>query len=125
MMLHGSEIIEALSQLLEAPGHSSDVKEQAICILANIASGENSRDFIMKSETVLRRLVEFMQDPNVKLQSASVFCISNLAWAEEEGCQSRQQVFRELNIPEILKQLLGTSDTALFDKVKTALQQFD
>ena len=40
--------------------HSPDVKEQALCILANIADGETAKEFIMSNEDVLRKLTNYM-----------------------------------------------------------------
>ena len=40
--------------------HSPDVKEQALCILANIADGETAEEFIMSNEDVLRKLTNYM-----------------------------------------------------------------
>lgn len=40
--------------------HSSDVKEQALCILANIADGDTAKEFIMSNDDVLRKLQEYM-----------------------------------------------------------------
>lgn len=123
MTLHGKEIISALIHLLDVKETSVDVKEQALCNLANIASGETARDYIMTDE-VLNKLTQNMRDENVKLQIAATYCISNLAWYEEEGAYERQMRLRELDIHKILQELLDTTDTTLFDKVKTALQQF-
>lgn len=142
MTLHGREIVDALLALLDSSESSAEVREQVICIFANIASGETSRDcklielesicvtqhlyaVIMTRRDILKRLADYMKDENVKLQIAATYCVSNLAWAEEEGAQERQQLLRELNVHNILQQLLSTPDTALFDKVKTALQQFN
>lgn len=40
--------------------HSSEVKEQALCILANIADGDTAKDFIMSNDNVLKKLQEYM-----------------------------------------------------------------
>ena len=62
--------------------------------------------------------------PNVKLQIASTFCISNLLWNVEAGATERQAKLREMGVDKLLETLLSTPDTALFDKVKGALDQF-
>ena len=61
---------------------------------------------------------------NVKLQIASITCISNLVWNEDEGAYKRQSKLREMGVQQILQQLLGSNDAILFDKVKDALKQF-
>ncbi|XP_065202896.1 armadillo repeat-containing protein 8-like isoform X2 [Planococcus citri] len=130
MNLHGNEIIQAVTMILDA-NHPSEVKEQALCILANIADGDSAKDFIMNNEDILKKLSEYMISPNGKLQVASTFCISNLVWKEESGSTERQTKLRELGIPALLNRLMNTTNTLLFDKneffvrrVKTAVTQF-
>lgn len=120
---HGTQIMQAVILILEGD-HSADVKEQALCILANIADGDTAKAFIMSNEDVLKKLTTYIAHSNVKLQIAATFCISNLVWSEEEGARERQSKLRELGVQKLLQSLLITSDTTLFDKVKTALQQF-
>ncbi|XP_070387371.1 armadillo repeat-containing protein 8-like isoform X4 [Dermacentor albipictus] len=120
---HGTQIMQAVILILEGD-HSADVKEQALCILANIADGDTAKAFIMANEDVLKKLTTYIAHSNVKLQIAATFCISNLVWSEEEGARERQSKLRELGVQKLLQSLLITSDTTLFDKVKTALQQF-
>jgi len=125
MTLHGREILDALLLFLEGPENAPEVKEQALCILGNIASGESSRDMMMTRMDIIKKLTNFMLDENVKLQIAATFCIRNLTWAEEEGSLERQAILREAGVHKTLQQLLSTTDTALFDIVKLVLQQFN
>lgn len=129
MELHGKQIMQAVILILEGD-HSVDVKEQALCILTNIADGDTAKDSIMANEDVLKKLTSYMSFPpdqmhsNVKLQIAATFCISNLIWSEEEGYLERQSKLREMGVQKLLQQLLTTTDTTLFERVKVALQQF-
>ncbi|XP_015908463.1 armadillo repeat-containing protein 8 isoform X2 [Parasteatoda tepidariorum] len=123
MGLHGKQVMQAIVLILEGE-HSAEVKEQALCILANIADGDFAKNFIMSNDDVLKKLISYLTHSNVKLQIAATFCISNLVWKEEEGASERQSKLRELGVQQILQSLLVTSDTTLFDRVKTALQQF-
>ncbi|KAF4525457.1 hypothetical protein B566_EDAN004869 [Ephemera danica] len=50
---------EAVILILEG-NHGAEVKEQALCILANIADGESAKDFIMTNEDVLKKLASYM-----------------------------------------------------------------
>lgn len=120
---HGNQIMQAVVLILEG-NHSAEVKEQALCILANIGDGESAKEYIMANEDVLKKLTDYMMHSNVKLQIAAIFCISNLVWREEPGAGERQARLRELGVVKLLQQLILTSDTLLFDKVKTALTQF-
>ncbi|XP_076312959.1 LOW QUALITY PROTEIN: armadillo repeat-containing protein 8-like [Tachypleus tridentatus] len=123
MGFHGKQIMQAVIMILEGD-HKADIKEQALCILANIADGDTAKDFIMSNEDVLKELTSYMKHSNVKLQIAATFCVSNLIWSEEDGALERQAKLREMGFQKLLQQLLTTKDTTLFDKVKTALQQF-
>ncbi|XP_011700473.1 PREDICTED: armadillo repeat-containing protein 8-like [Wasmannia auropunctata] len=121
---HATHVMQAVILVLEDPEHPADVKEQALCILANVADGDRARDHIMANDDVLKKLMDYMMHSNVKLQVAAIFCVCNLVWREEPGAAQRQARLRELGIHRILQQLRHTKDTQLFEKVKTALSQF-
>lgn len=123
MGLHGKQVMQAITLILQGD-HNAEVKEQALCILANIADGDFAKNFIMSDDDILRKLATYMMHSNVKLQIAATFCISNLVWKEEEGALERQAKLKDLGVQQLLQQLLSTSDTTLFDRVKTALHQF-
>ncbi|GBL91450.1 Armadillo repeat-containing protein 8 [Araneus ventricosus] len=123
MGLHGKQVMQSIVLILEGD-HCIEVKEQALCILANIADGDFAKNFIMSNEDVLKKLTIYMLHSNVKLQIAATFCVSNLLWKEEDGSMERQLKLKELGVQQILQQLLNTTDTTLFDRVKTALHQF-
>lgn len=123
MANYGQEIIQAVIMILEGD-HSVEVKEQTLCILGNIADGDTARDYIMTNDDILKKLMNYMIHANVKLQTASTFCIANLVWNEEDGSLERQAKLRDMGVQKVLQQLLNTSDSVLFEKVKTALQQF-
>lgn len=59
MNLHAKQIMQAVILILEG-NHSTDVKEQALCILANIADGDSAKDYIMANEDVLKKLTDYM-----------------------------------------------------------------
>ncbi|XP_034940487.1 armadillo repeat-containing protein 8-like [Chelonus insularis] len=121
---HATHVMQAVILVLEDPDHSADVKEQALCILANVADGDRAREHIMANEDVLKKLMDYMMHSNVKLKVAAIFCVCNLVWREEPGAAQRQARLRELGLYQILQQLRCTKDSQLFDKVKTAMAQF-
>ncbi len=123
MNQHGKQIMPAIILILEGE-HSSEVKEQALCILGNIADGDTAKEYIMSNEDILKKLTSYLMNSNVNLQTAATFCINNLVWNEEEGAITRQERLKELQIPKILGGMLGTPNAGLFDRVKLALQQF-
>ncbi|KAG8041237.1 hypothetical protein G9C98_002225 [Cotesia typhae] len=58
---HSAHVMQAVILVLEDPDHSVDVKEQALCILANVADGDRAREHIMANEDVLKKLMDYMQ----------------------------------------------------------------
>lgn len=116
MALHGSHVMQAVVLVLEGP-HSPEVKEQALCILGNIADGERAKDHIMANEDVLKKLTDYMTHSDSSLQTAAIFCIGNLIRREEPGYAERQAKLRDMGVLNILHQLITTvSDTLLYDK---------
>lgn len=115
MALHGPQVMQAVVLVLEGP-HTPDVKEQALCILANIADGERAKDHIMANEDVLKKLTDYMTHSGTGLQTAAIFCIGNLVRRGEPGVVDRQTKLREMGVYAILQQLLTTSDNLLKDK---------
>lgn len=51
--------MQAIILILEGE-HSAEVKEQALCILANIADGDIAKSAIMSNEDVLKKLMNYM-----------------------------------------------------------------
>ncbi|XP_063789119.1 armadillo repeat-containing protein 8 isoform X1 [Pseudophryne corroboree] len=128
MSTHGKHIMQAVTFILEGE-HNIEVKEQTLCILANIADGTTAKDLIMTNDDILQKIKYYVGHSNLKLQLAAMFCIANLTWNEEEvvspkGSQERQDKLREIGIVDILHKLSQSTDPNLCDKAKTALQQY-
>ncbi|XP_070694344.1 armadillo repeat-containing protein 8 [Pempheris klunzingeri] len=123
MSSHGKQIMQAVTLILEAE-HSIEVKEQTLCILANIADGNTAKELITTNDDMLQKIKYYMGHSNVKLQIAATFCISNLIWNEEDGSQERQDKLREMGFVDILHKLSQASDPNLSDRAKTAMQQY-
>jgi hypothetical protein len=114
--------MQAVVFILESE-NNPEVKEQGLCLLANIADGDSSKKLIVDNEDMLKKLKTYMVHNNTNLQTAAVVCIQNLIWKDEEGTLERQAKLKEIGVFKILHQLLGTSDKGLFEKVNLALQQ--
>jgi len=123
MSLYGKQIMQAVVLILESD-NNAEVKEQALCILANIADGDMAKSFIMTNEDVLKKITNYMMHTNTKLQMAAVVCIYNLAFVEEPGAGERQARLKEVGVHKILGKLLTTPDPTLCEKAKAAHQQF-
>ncbi|XP_057622258.1 armadillo repeat-containing protein 8 isoform X3 [Chionomys nivalis] len=114
MSTHGKQIMQAVTLILEGE-HSIEVKEQTLCILANIADGTTAKELIMTNDDILQKIKYYMGHSHVKLQLAAMFCISNLIWNEEEGSQERQDKLRDMGIVDILHKLSQSPDSNLCD----------
>ncbi|XP_041374245.1 armadillo repeat-containing protein 8-like [Gigantopelta aegis] len=120
---YGNQVMQAVIFILEGD-HSVEVKEQTLCILANIADGDQAKDVIMENDDILKKLTSYMVHSNVKLQIAAILCVLNLVSKQDEGAFHRQERLKKMGVQKLLQQLLSTQDATLFEKVKQALQQF-
>ena len=59
MNTYGTKVVQAIIMILEGD-YSNLIKEQALCILSNIADGNNSKEYIMGNEDLLRKINSFM-----------------------------------------------------------------
>ena len=85
-------------------------------MIANIANGSSAKEFVMRDESLLKRLMQYMMNDSVKLQMAATYCVSNLVWSTEDGAVGRQQKLRDLGVQKLLQSLLTTSDVNLFER---------
>lgn len=125
-------IIGAVIMTLEA-GQPTIVKEQALCILTNIANGNSSKDLIMGNDDLVGKIANYLTNSNICLQIAATLCIANLVRTSKNedggdkltsGATGRQQKLREMGVDKMLQVLLTSADTNLTDAVKGALQHF-
>jgi hypothetical protein len=59
MHVYGTKVIQAVVMILEGD-YSVAIKEQALCILSNVADGNESKGYIMGNEDLLRKINSFM-----------------------------------------------------------------
>ena len=93
--IYGKQLMQAVVLILESE-HTPEVKEQALCILANIADGDSAKKLIVDNEDMLKKLTSYMVHNNTKLQIAAVVCIQNLIWRNDEGSAERQMRLKEI-----------------------------
>ncbi|KAG7211403.1 hypothetical protein KM043_010691 [Ampulex compressa] len=94
---HAAHVMQAVILVLEDPEHPADVKEQALCILANVADGDRARDHIMANEDVLKKLMDYMMHSNV----STVFC-SNYDTRKILSCLIRSKLpWHNFTMPEL------------------------
>merc|ERR1719411_1221512 len=115
--------MQAVVLILESE-HAADVKEQALCILSNIADGDTAKRLIVDNEDMLKKLTSYMVHSNTKLQIAAVVCILNLIWRNDEGSADRQSRLKEIGVFKILHQLLTTTVTSQFLSILFVCQHY-
>ena len=93
--IYGKQLMQAVVLILESE-HNQEVKEQALCILANIADGDSAKKLIVDNEDMLKKLTTYMLHSNPKLQIAAVCCIQNLIWRNDEGSLERQNKLKDV-----------------------------
>uniref|UniRef100_G1QVR9 Armadillo repeat-containing protein 8 n=1 Tax=Nomascus leucogenys TaxID=61853 RepID=G1QVR9_NOMLE len=98
MSTHGKQIMQAVTLILEGE-HNIEVKEQTLCILANIADGTTAKDLIMTNDDILQKIKYYMGHSHVNCSS-----------------QERQDKLRDMGIVDILHKLSQSPDSNLCDK---------
>lgn len=116
-------IIGAVIMTLEA-GRPTIVKEQALCILTNIANGKTAKDDIMGNDDLVGKIVSYLQHSSVCLQIAATLCITNLIDKNDDGAFGRQQKMCDMGVDKLLQSLLLYPDQNLTEVVKKALERF-
>ena len=129
MNLHGKKIMDSVGHILNGERRMDqfgvEIREQALCILSNIATGDSAREFIMKNEDILNKVLRHLDGENEKLQIAACLVVNNLVWHEEPCAAERQKKLEQLGFYKTLEKLVKTSNDGLFTRVKTALQQYE
>ena len=60
------QVIQAVVMILESD-HTSDIKEQTLCILGNVADGDASKEYIMNNDDILKKILDYMVGEDKKL----------------------------------------------------------
>lgn len=117
--------------MLDSP-HSSEIKEQALCVIGHIAAGAGITDYIMENERTLKKLFEFIvcdyylnchsaakhsfnhfgilqSHKDGKLQEGAMFAIKNLIDKSDLNTPQRLSRLREMGIIDKLEYYLSTT----------------
>jgi hypothetical protein len=109
MASHAQEILNAIIMVLDSP-HSSEIKEQALCIIGNLAAG--AHDLILNDDKILLKLKDFLVMNDQKLQSGALFAVKNLM-----NRSSRHDKLKEVGIIMKLNEILEENPTDIsFDE---------
>lgn len=109
---HSTEILDAVMMVLDS-NHSSEIKEQALCIIGNIAAGAHEKDYILDNDSILLKLKDYLIVNDQKLHTGALFAIKNLM------CKSsRHAKLKECGIMKKLNEVLdsGSSIDIQFDE---------
>jgi len=110
MANHASDILSAIMMVLDSTTHSSEVKEQALCIVGNLAAG--AHELMMEDEKILLKLKDYLVTDDHKLQTGALFAIKNLMHKS-----SRHDRLKEVGIITKLNELLESNSTDIqFDE---------
>merc|ERR1712179_828247 len=121
MKAYGTQIMTFVKHFITDDNLSDKLKEQILCLTSNIASGSYSGDVLMGEDEVVSKIIEYTSKNDEKLQMAAVFCISNLIRNTSEQGADRRDKLREKGAEKSLQNLLTTTNTSLFDRVKVTL----
>lgn len=121
---HSTEVMQAVNMVLDSP-HPAEVKEQALCIIGNIAAGAQATDYVMENERILKRLGEFLVHRDFKLQAGALFAIGNLVNRNDSKAHERYIRLKELDIVNKLEQLMDitSKDTDLYEEIRRVIKQ--
>ncbi|KAG5680080.1 hypothetical protein PVAND_009607 [Polypedilum vanderplanki] len=109
MASHSPEILASIMMVLES-NHSSEIKEQTLCIVGNLAAG--AHDLILNDDKILFKLKDFLVMNDQKLQSGALFAVKNLM-----NRSSRHDKLKEVGIIMKLNEILEENNTDIqFDE---------
>jgi hypothetical protein len=118
-----SSVMECLVAIISNEDSSEQMREEALCVIANISDGDHSRHLVLNNSVILDNIrLIFLENSSNNLCLAATLIVSNLVWSDEEG--DRQSKLRSVGVYDALKSLLNTADTQLFDKVKSTMEHF-
>ncbi|KAK7113106.1 armadillo repeat-containing protein 8-like [Littorina saxatilis] len=125
MMTHGTQVLQAIKCILEADYHSADIKEQTLCVVANIADGPQARMSILRNDGVMKQMIACMQAyGQSNLQIASLYGILNFINGEDADSFERFRILREKGVYNLLQKLMHSKNPHVYERAKHALNQF-
>lgn len=114
------------TQFSTSQNHHLEIILQTLYVIVNVATGnEDHKNWVVGSEEVLRRVLQFMSHERPNIRVATVWCIINLTWTEDQGSVTRIQKLRTFGFEDKLKTMVEDPDLDVRDRVKTALAHFN
>lgn len=124
MSEYSTQVMQAVNMVLDSQ-HPSEVKEQALCIVGNIAAGAQVKDYIIDDDKVLTRLGSFLSHKDVKLQAGTLFAIGNFVRRKDSRSRERYTKLNELGIISNLNEVFEkTSEgTEAYEEIRSILKR--
>ncbi|XP_055906232.1 armadillo repeat-containing protein 8-like [Eupeodes corollae] len=124
MSEYSSQVMQAVNMVLDSQ-HPSEVKEQALCIVGNIAAGAQVKDYIIDDDKVLTRLGSFLSHKDLKLQAGTLFAIGNFVRRKDSRSRERYTKLNELGIISNLNEVFEkTSEgTEAYEEIRSILKR--
>ncbi|XP_004345485.1 hypothetical protein CAOG_05895 [Capsaspora owczarzaki ATCC 30864] len=121
----GEPLLEHLQKVFQEEANAPVLVQQALYVVCNIATGsEAHKTTLIQNPLIMTSLVEALSHADPGVRVAAVWCVINLAWAEETGASDRVARLRELHVDRLLLAMSEDYDLDVRDRVKTALEQF-
>lgn len=123
-----NSILQSLVLTFESDANLA-VKEQALCVLANVADGGSStKALLLANIDLLDKLNNYAMHPSAAIQLSAVSCVQNLLDVVDDGndalarSNERRARLRELGLLKTMQSLFGTCpNTALLEKLTQIL----
>lgn len=124
MSEYSTQVMQAVNMVLDSQ-HPSEVKEQALCIVGNIAAGAQVKDYIIDDDKVLTRLGSFLSHKDLKLQAGTLFAIGNFVRRKDSRSRERYTKLNELGIISNLNEVFEkTSEgTEAYEEIRSILKR--
>ncbi|KAL8588914.1 hypothetical protein ACOMHN_012952 [Nucella lapillus] len=128
MAAYGTTALQAVAVILHENRHPMRIKEQALCVLANISNGVSSKMALLNkfnNADVMEQLMDILKTSDeVKLQVAVIFVIKNLLSGEDDDAVNRMQHLRDQGVQPHLQRLAHSMDLHVQMRAKSALRHF-
>lgn len=124
MAEYSTQVMQAVNLVLDAQ-YPPEVKEQALCIIGNIAAAGQVKDYIMEDEVILKKLIEYLGHKETNLQTGALFAINNLVHRSENISPERNAKLKEYGLMTRLEELLTTTNNTpqFYDDVRAIIRQ--
>ncbi|XP_076457218.1 armadillo repeat-containing protein 8-like [Babylonia areolata] len=125
MAAYGANALQGVSFILGEPSHTTEIREQALCVLANISDGPASKTTVLDHAEVMKQLINILKtSEEEKLQVASIYAVKNLLSGDDEDTVVRMRRLRDFGVQPHLQRLAQSPVPHIQERAKSALRHF-